>query len=606
MIDRNLDPVEMTRLGIAAARAGRKEEGRNYLLAAVEADERQEQAWLWLGGLVEDLDNQIICLENALDLNPSNEAAQRKLAQLRAKQGTAPTSQPPPPATTPPTVAARPAPFGSTQPAPSPFGSTQPAPSPFGAQPPASPFSLPPLAELPTQDLASSSGPAAMARRNERLEEVRRLFAQDGEGEQPSYQPLGNGAGVVGGWGSQHGAGATDQLAPSYTREMSEGNDALNYSPFTQPAAAGGSNGSSVRPTAYSYDYAGEEAVPTYSSGGEAAHYAGAGEAELQEEIAEKSVDERLECPYCGWVTQIGDEICPNCKGDLYVEYRTREGRSFSIKLLALFWLIEAGLSTLTFFGSFFLVSMLKSLSSQLPGVQYQQAQIVERNLTILSVVFGIQMVVSVAMVIGTLLRIRVFYRLNIGAGMLSVCSTLITFFLAGARDIISLVVGMAINAIIFYLILNSEDDFIPQRRRVIAPDSVAGRTPIDHYNAGATYQQAGYTALAAKEWRRAVGGSPANPQFRLTLASAYMQMKRIDLAEQEVKETLRFDPTNLRALNLIALILSRSGRYPEAESYIQTALQIKPGEELTLATQKTIEQEMAKESKRDAKKVKV
>jgi|GEM_PF-2510769 len=606
MIDRNLDPAEMTRLGIAAARAGRKEEGRNYLLAAVEADERQEQAWLWLGGLVEDLDNQIICLENALDLNPGNEAAQRKLAQLRAKQGTAPANQPPPPSIPPPAIAARPAPSGSTQPAPSPFGSTQPAPSPFGAQPPPSPFSLPPLAELPTQDLASSGGPAVVARRNEGLDEVRRLFAQDQAAGQPDYQPLSSGAAVSGGWGSQQGTGATDQLAPTYTREMSEGNDALNYSPFSQREGAGGSNGSSLRQAAYSYDYAGEEAVPTYSTGGEAAHYAGAGEAELREEMAEKSVDERLECPYCGWVTQISDEICPNCKGDLYVEYRTREGRSSSIKLLAVFWLIEAGLSALTFLGSYLLMNMMKSISSQLPGLQYQQAQTVQRSFIILAVVFGIQIVISLGMMIGTLLRVRVFYYLNIGAVVLSVCSTLVTFFLAGARDVTAMVVGMVINPIIFYLITNSEDDFVPQRRRVIAPDSPAGRTPIDHYNAGATYQQAGYTALAAKEWRRAVGGSPANPQFRLTLASAYMQMKRIDLAEQEVKETLRFDPSNLRALNLIALILSRSGRYPEAERYIQTALQIKPGEELTLATQKTIEQEMARESKRDAKKVKV
>lgn len=67
---------------MVAARAGRKAEARQLLERVLEADERNEQAWLWMSGVVDDDAERIICLENVLTINPYNETARKGLAAL--------------------------------------------------------------------------------------------------------------------------------------------------------------------------------------------------------------------------------------------------------------------------------------------------------------------------------------------------------------------------------------------------------------------------------------------------------------------------------------------------------------------------------------------
>jgi hypothetical protein len=52
----------MVREGISAYRAGRKDEARALLLRAVEIDQYNEQAWLWLSAVVESVEEQHTCL----------------------------------------------------------------------------------------------------------------------------------------------------------------------------------------------------------------------------------------------------------------------------------------------------------------------------------------------------------------------------------------------------------------------------------------------------------------------------------------------------------------------------------------------------------------
>ncbi len=85
------DTDNLLRQGIAAAKAGKREESRQLLMQVVEAHERNEMAWLWLASVVDDPADQRVCLENVLDLNPANKNAQKGLAWLNEKH--------PPPAT---------------------------------------------------------------------------------------------------------------------------------------------------------------------------------------------------------------------------------------------------------------------------------------------------------------------------------------------------------------------------------------------------------------------------------------------------------------------------------------------------------------------------
>lgn len=73
--------------GVVALIHGDKETARDLLLKVVEADERNEEAWLWLSGAVDDLEDQQVALENVLDINPKNQAARHGLTWIARQQG---------------------------------------------------------------------------------------------------------------------------------------------------------------------------------------------------------------------------------------------------------------------------------------------------------------------------------------------------------------------------------------------------------------------------------------------------------------------------------------------------------------------------------------
>lgn len=77
-----LQVASLLQQGIAAARAGRRQEARRMLLRVLEADERNEVAWLWLSGVVDSPADQRVCLENVLTINPGNAHAQKGLQVL--------------------------------------------------------------------------------------------------------------------------------------------------------------------------------------------------------------------------------------------------------------------------------------------------------------------------------------------------------------------------------------------------------------------------------------------------------------------------------------------------------------------------------------------
>ena len=76
------DTNALLQQGIALAKAGRHEEARELLLQVIDQDERNETAWLWISGVVDNDEDKAIALENVLQINPANEWAKRGLAIL--------------------------------------------------------------------------------------------------------------------------------------------------------------------------------------------------------------------------------------------------------------------------------------------------------------------------------------------------------------------------------------------------------------------------------------------------------------------------------------------------------------------------------------------
>jgi tetratricopeptide (TPR) repeat protein len=72
--------------GIAAARAGDREEARRLLLRVTELDEQNAEAWLWLSSVTDTLADKLVYLEQAVELDPDNDEAQAALERVRQKQ----------------------------------------------------------------------------------------------------------------------------------------------------------------------------------------------------------------------------------------------------------------------------------------------------------------------------------------------------------------------------------------------------------------------------------------------------------------------------------------------------------------------------------------
>lgn len=83
--------------GKAAARRGDKVMARALLGQVVEREPRVEEAWMWLSGVVADPQEQQICLENVLVVNPYNEQARKGLDYISTKTGILPRVPPAPP-----------------------------------------------------------------------------------------------------------------------------------------------------------------------------------------------------------------------------------------------------------------------------------------------------------------------------------------------------------------------------------------------------------------------------------------------------------------------------------------------------------------------------
>ncbi len=125
-------------LAITAIRSGRKEEGRQLLNLLIQQNPNNEQAWLWMSGVVNTDEQRARCLYHVLAINPANELARRGLQILGivvsdSRPVKVPRDSQPIPVQRPEPEAATPWPVPQPAPPPSPTD-TQPLPQP--AEPP--------------------------------------------------------------------------------------------------------------------------------------------------------------------------------------------------------------------------------------------------------------------------------------------------------------------------------------------------------------------------------------------------------------------------------------------------------------------------------------
>lgn len=72
--------------GVAAARGGQRRIAVGLLTRSVQLDHRNEGAWLWLSGVLDEADQIAFCLQAVLKINPYNERARKGLQWLEEQQ----------------------------------------------------------------------------------------------------------------------------------------------------------------------------------------------------------------------------------------------------------------------------------------------------------------------------------------------------------------------------------------------------------------------------------------------------------------------------------------------------------------------------------------
>ncbi|HEX2913863.1 MAG TPA: hypothetical protein VH186_23870 [Chloroflexia bacterium] len=72
--------------GVQALLAGRKQQAQQLLVSYVEQNEHDEEAWLWLSGAVDELDDIEVALQNCLAINPDNKRALQGLEWVAAQR----------------------------------------------------------------------------------------------------------------------------------------------------------------------------------------------------------------------------------------------------------------------------------------------------------------------------------------------------------------------------------------------------------------------------------------------------------------------------------------------------------------------------------------
>lgn len=80
------EAYQLFQRGMAAARGGQRRVAAGLLTRSVRLDPNNEQAWLWLSGVLDDPEQIAFCLRAALRINPSNARAQQGLRWLEERK----------------------------------------------------------------------------------------------------------------------------------------------------------------------------------------------------------------------------------------------------------------------------------------------------------------------------------------------------------------------------------------------------------------------------------------------------------------------------------------------------------------------------------------
>jgi tetratricopeptide (TPR) repeat protein len=112
--------------------------------------------------------------------------------------------------------------------------------------------------------------------------------------------------------------------------------------------------------------------------------------------------------------------------------------------------------------------------------------------------------------------------------------------------------------------------------------DAETMRLLVDAYNSyGVDLAQSGSFDAAIREFREALRVDERNPSARYNLATALFDSRRLNEASVEAARALALDAANADAHHLMGKLLALEGRMPEAVAHLETAVKLRPRDEV-------------------------
>ncbi|MBN1136194.1 MAG: tetratricopeptide repeat protein [Anaerolineae bacterium] len=281
---------------------------------------------------------------------------------------------------------------------------------------------------------------------------------------------------------------------------------------------------------------------------------------------------EPLPCPYCGAQADPLARQCPTCGRAISVRERKSKGHSLYSLGLVLIWF---GLANYVWLGLsfYYLGSDLTAMVEASPrwaATLQKVAELLSLKAPALDTLAlppapvllagGGAFALSLVIAAGLYYRIRFAYWLTVGLILLG---SILLFYNAItaetwqlARLVVALVLFLAATSFVFA----AHDEFAWVERRLAAVLDPDADSHSALYARGRRYADQGMWARAVVHWAKAVALNPGHPDYRLALASGYINLGQPERGLEHLEQARRIEPDNPQIPELSKRIPTSTG----------------------------------------------
>ena len=286
-----------------------------------------------------------------------------------------------------------------------------------------------------------------------------------------------------------------------------------------------------------------------------------------EECLVSNAAVEPLPCPYCGAQAAPQARQCPTCGRIISVrERKSKDHSAYSLGLVAIWFALAnyvwLGLSF------YYLGSSLPAMVDASPRLAATLQKVTDLLglkvpaldslvLPPVPVLVGGGAVFLLSLIIAASLyyRIRSAYWLTVGLLLLGLIFLFYNAITAETGQLVRLAGALVLFLVTTSFVFAAYDEFAWVERRLAAVLDSDADSHSALYTRGRGYAGQGMWARAVVHLARAVALSPGHPDYRLALASAYINLGQPQKASEHLEQARRIEPDNPQILELLSQI---------------------------------------------------